>query len=141
MSKKTSLLVRSQFLRLFRNTLTADHMSSPHNRVKFLTQLQMPLSPKSKIFSNLHKFLRILKKKISFISQIFLKLPTPKNVVTWMPESFRFITPFRTQRVHRSQTLMNFALPKFYPNFTLIQEKSELGNISLSQIWDLGTAW
>ena len=40
-----------------------------------------------------------------------------------MPESFRFMTPFRNQRLHGSQTLMNSAWPYFYPNFTLIKKK------------------
>ena len=50
--KKTSLLVRSETLGLFGNTLTSDQMNSPHNRVKFPQQVQMPLSSKQKKFLN-----------------------------------------------------------------------------------------
>ena len=81
-------LVSSEILELFGKTLTTDHMNSLHNRVKFLQQLQMTLSTKRKIFSEifLHflnqcKSLPILKKKITFIAQIFWKLFTSKNVV------------------------------------------------------------
>ena len=79
-----------------------------------------------------------MKKNISSIAQISWWFLTLKNVVTWMPETFRFITSFRNQRVHGSQTLVNSSWPHFYPNFRLIQDKSQVQNISLSQFWDLG---
>ena len=135
-------------LALFGNTLTDDHMNSLHNRVKFPQQVQTSLSQNPKVFSrffchfwNLHEIFCILKKNISFIAQIFLRLLFPKNVVTRMPKSFRFITPFRNQRVHGSHTLVNSLWPLFYHYFPLIQEKIQLENISLSQIWDLRTLW
>ena len=46
-----SFLVRSQILRLFGNTLTADDKSPPHKREKILQPVQMQLSKKSKAFS------------------------------------------------------------------------------------------
>ena len=51
-------------------------------------------------FGKLHKILCILKKNISFITQIFRRLLTPRNMVTWMPESSSFRTPYESQRVH-----------------------------------------
>ena len=45
-----SLLVRSDILGLFGNTLTADLMNFPHNRDRFLQQVQTPLSEKPKTF-------------------------------------------------------------------------------------------
>ena len=67
--------------------------------------------------------MRILKTKVSFIATRFWKLLTPINMVTWMPESSRFRTPFGNQRFYGSQTMRNSAWPYFYPNFQLIQHK------------------
>ena len=92
-------------------------------------------------FENLHNILRTLKEKITFIAQIFWKFVTLKNVVTWMPESFRFITPLRNQHVPGSQTLTNSAWPHFYHDISSIQDKSALENISPSQIWELRIVW
>ena len=69
--------------------------------------------------------MRILKKKTSFITQIFWKLLTPKNVVTWTQESSRFRTAFVNQRINESETLTNSAWPQFYANFTIIQKKKK----------------
>ena len=40
-----------------------------------------------------------------------------------MPVSSCFRTPFASTRIHRSQTLLQPALQRFYPNFSLIQNK------------------
>ena len=48
---------------------------------------------------------------------------TKRNVVTSMPESFGFRKPFRSQRVHGSQTLLKRPLQHLYPNFLLIYNK------------------
>ena len=115
-SWETSLLVRSEILGLFGNTLTADHMNSLHNRDKLPPHNQTALIPKQKTFSecfwdfrNLHKNLSIFETKASFIAQIFQKLLTPENMVTGIPESSRFRTHFVNQRVRGSQTLTNSA--------------------------------
>ena len=71
---------------------------------------------------NLHKILLIFNKKISFIALIFRKLLNPTNVVTLMPVSSSFRTPFASKRVHGSQTLLEFALQHFHPNFPLIKD-------------------
>ena len=79
----------------------------------------------------------ILKKKTSVIAQIFGKLLTLENVVTWMPESSRCRTPFVNHRVHGCQTLKNSAWLQFCRNFTLIQKKIHWENIFAIEIWDL----
>ena len=71
-------------------------------------------------FCNLIKILCILKKKVSFIAQIFRRLLSPRNVVTCIPESSYFKTPFGNQRVHVSQTLLKYARQNLYPKFLLI---------------------
>ena len=147
-SNNASLLITSEILGLFGKRLTADQMNSLHNRDKLEDQFQTPLFPQRKTFSelffafsNLNKTLHILKENSSCIAQIFWKLLTPENGVSWMPESSRFRTPIVNQHVHGYQTLTNFAWWHFYPNFTLLRRKIKLGNISPSHIWDLKTAW
>ena len=57
------------------------------------------------------------------MAQIFGKFLIPKNVVTWMPESSRFKTPFLTESVDVSQTMLKSPRQQFYRNFPLIQDK------------------
>ena len=72
------------------------------------------------------------------IAQIFGKLLTPKNVLTWMPKSSSFKTPSCSQRVHRSQTLLKSARRHFYPNLPLIKMNWVGKHISESdpKCWD-----
>ena len=74
-------------------------------------------------FSNLDKILRIFKTKIKFIAEIFGRLFSPRNVVTWIPESSCFRRPFHSQHVHLSQTLLKSAQQHFYSNFPLTWER------------------
>ena len=71
----------------------------------------------------LHKILSNFLKKISFIALILPKLLTSKNVVIWMLESSCFETPFSSQRVNGSKTILKFGRQHFYPNFQLISDK------------------
>ena len=64
-----------------------------------------------------------MKKRFSFVPWIFPKLLTPKNVVSWMPESSCFRTLFRSQCVNGSQNLLKAARQHFYLNFGLFLEK------------------
>ena len=50
LSKKTSLLVRSEIFELFGNTFAADHIYSRHNWGKFTQHVKCPLSQKEKTF-------------------------------------------------------------------------------------------
>ena len=75
LSWKTSPLVRFKILGLSGNMLTADHMYSRHTLEKVRQQVQTLLPENWKRFSeiffdfyNLHKILRIWKKKVSFIA-------------------------------------------------------------------------
>ena len=74
-------------------------------------------------FWNLHKITPISKKKVYFIAQICRKLLTARIVFTWMPKSFCFRTPFQSQGVHGSQTILKFKRQQYHPNFLLIQDK------------------
>ena len=59
---------------------------------------------------------------------------TPKNVVLWMREISCFGTPFPSQRVHGTQTVLKAVSRVVYPNFPLMQDK-------LSQKTSLVTRW
>ena len=83
-------------------------------------------------FLNLHEILNIMKKTISFIAQIFWKLLTPKNGLPSIPKRSSFTTPFGSQSVRGSQTLLKSPRNRFYPNFPLIQDKLSLKHLSQS---------
>ena len=123
-------------------------MNSRHNRVEFLQQLQTPLSQKPNIF--LEIFLAFpkstenfahLEKKNSLHSSNVLEVILSEECGSLMPETFRFITLFSNLHLDGFQTLANSASTYFYPNFSLIQDKSELETVSLSHIRDLKTVW
>ena len=57
-------------------------------------------------FRNLHEISNILKKKMSFIADLFAKLRTRKNVVRYMSKKSRFQGPFNRQHGKRVQTLL-----------------------------------
>ena len=74
-------------------------------------------------FCNLHKIQCFLKKKISFIAEIFVKLLTPRNKVTGIPEHSPLRTPLDSQRVHRRESLLKSAQQHLPPNYPLSQDK------------------
>ena len=85
MKSKRSLLVTWKFLRLFVNTLTADDKYSLLNRRSLTQHIQVQLSQKQKLFSELfYPFLKSkinierFEKKMTFIAYVFPKLQTPK---------------------------------------------------------------
>ena len=59
-------------------------------------------------FSNLNLILNILKriKNMTFIANLFSKLETAKDEVTYMSKEPRFSTPFHSQYVKGSQKLL-----------------------------------
>ena len=98
--------------RLSRNMFKRHYLQHCKNFLKFFIH-----------FYNLHKILRILKKKITFMVEIFLRLMSPRNMVTWMPDSSCLRTPLQSQRVHVSQTLPKSLRQHFYHNFLLTTDK------------------
>ena len=65
------------------NTLTANYEQSRRNRESLPLPIQMKLSEKLKIFcSTFIAFLKSTFKKKSLLALVFLKLLTPKNVLT-----------------------------------------------------------
>ena len=128
-SWKISLLVTSEILGVIVNTLTANDKYFLQNSQNFLQPIQMPLSKKEKKFLNfslhfwnLTSILNILKKKMTFTVDVFPKLQTAKNV-RQISEKPRFGTPFNSQDVKGSQTLVKSAWQHFYQIFPSLLEK------------------
>ena len=83
-----SLLDSWKFFRPFLNTLTADDRYSLISKNKWMQTIQMHLSQKPKIFSELFwaffEFvlnLEHFQKKMTLIAYVFPKLPTTKDVL------------------------------------------------------------
>ena len=86
---KKSLWVISKILGLFLNPFTAINKYSLLNRDNFFKHFQMHLSQKRKIFSNFFLYFinfnsvsNIFKKTMTVIADVFLKIWTPKNVIS-----------------------------------------------------------
>ena len=83
-----SLLDTWKFFRLFLNTLTSNDTYSFNSKDKWMQAIQMHLSQKPKIFSELFgAFFKSalnfehFQKKMSLIAYVFPKLPTTKDVL------------------------------------------------------------
>ena len=55
---------------------------------------------------------------MSLIAEVFLKLLTPKDVLTYMYKRSCFSKPFDSERVNESQKLLKSAEKYFYPTFS-----------------------
>ena len=95
-----------------RNMFKRHYLKNPKSFLQFLFH-----------FPIVHKIYCILKERMSFIPQIFRKLLTSRNIVTWMPESSGFRTPVESQRGHGWQTLLKSACQHFHLNFPLTQDE------------------
>ena len=87
-SWKKSLLVLCKVLTMFVNILTADDKHFLVNRDNLRQPINTQLSQKKNYFMNLflqfwnlNKILKIFKKKMTLMADVFAKLRTPKNVV------------------------------------------------------------
>ena len=69
-------------------------------------------------FWNLHQILNILKQKMTLIVYVFPKLQTAKDLVRPMSKKRRFRTPFDSQYVKRSQTLLKSGWQHFCQIFS-----------------------
>ena len=93
--------------------MTADDKYSLLNRDNLTQPIPTQLSQKQKAFSQF--FLPFskstlnfehLRKKMTLIADLFLKLRTPKNVLRYMSKKSRFQGPFDRQHGKRVQTLL-----------------------------------
>ena len=87
-SWKKSLLVLCKVLTMFVNILTTDDKRFLVNRDSLRQPINTQLSQKKNYFMNLflqfwnlNKILKIFKKKMTLMADVFAKLRTPKNVV------------------------------------------------------------
>ena len=69
-------------------------------------------------FWNLHQILKILKRKMIAIANIFSKLQTVKMLVKPLSKKLRFRTSFDSQHLKGSQTLVKSAWENFYHTFS-----------------------
>ena len=83
-----SLLVTSEILGLFFNTMTADDKYSPRSRNSVPQPIQMHLSETQKFFTqllpaflNFTSIFKYFEKKMKLIAYVFPKLKTAKNAV------------------------------------------------------------
>ena len=88
MELQKSLLETSKFFSLFFNTFTADDKYSLISRYNSMQTIQMHLSQKQKIFSEVFSAFfetalnfEHFRKKMTLIAYVFPKLPTTKDVV------------------------------------------------------------
>ena len=123
MSRKTWLLVTSEVLGLFVNTLTADDKYYCFKRENFQQEFQMHLSQKAKNLASI--FIPFLEstsnfqhfgKKCETHSSNFSEILTPKDFDTSMPERFRFRTTFSSRHINESQILLKSDRQHFCPN-------------------------
>ena len=56
-------------------------------------------------FQNVHEILKLFKKKMTLIADLFPKLRTPKNAVRYMSKKSRFKVPFDRKHGKRVQKL------------------------------------
>ena len=74
-------------------------------------------------FWYVHKIWNILRKTMSVLAEIFLKLLFPKVVATETSTKSCFRTPFGNQRVNGFQTPLKVARHHYYPFFPWISDK------------------
>ena len=98
---------------MFRNTLTPNDKYLVRDFENSSSPIQMQLSLKRKIFLvpffkfwDLNQILIILKKKMIVIATLLRKLQAVKDVVRPLSKKHRFRTPFNSQHVKGSQTLV-----------------------------------
>ena len=61
------------------------------------------------LFLNIHQILIVLKKKMIVIANVLVILQTVKDLVTPLSKKYRFKTPFDSENVKGSQTLVKSA--------------------------------
>ena len=121
---KMSPLVICSILGAFRNTLTANDKYPCSGLWRLSNPIQMQLSLKPKIFSvffnyfwNLHQTLNNSNKNIIVTATLLLKLQPVKDLVWPHSEKHCFRTPFDSQDVKGSQTLLKSASVHFHHVF------------------------
>ena len=115
-----SLLVISEILGLFVNTLTADDKYSCRNSENLRQPIQVQLSNKDEtffefftLFLKLSSIFQIFEKKITLIAYESLKLRTANVVVREISRKLRPRIPSKSQHVKVCQTLMNYVRHNF----------------------------
>ena len=106
--------------------MTAKYEYFHINRENMLLRIQMQLCENPEIFSGLFYAVlestlnfRCFETKMKLIGEVFLKLLTPKDVLTEMHNRVCFWKHFSSERVNGSQKLLKSAEKYFCPTFSL----------------------
>ena len=139
LSSKKPVLVWSEILRLFVNTLTADGKYFCRNMQNFQKQLQTPLCQKENNFSGIFfDFLNF----VWNLQHFEKKSEYPSLIISEIIHSQRvgyFRTPFGNQPFNGFQTLLKSARHNYYRIFEWIRDKLSWRKACLSLIWNLKT--
>ena len=128
MNWRMSLLVISEFLGLFINTLTAEDKHFLCNGENSPQPIQIQLSKRQKTFSQFFteflKFIFSFKyfEEMTIIAYVLPKLKTAKVLVRPLFKKWRFITPFDSQHVKGSKALVKSTWQHFYGMFSSLWE-------------------
>ena len=141
------LILRSEILGLFVNTVTANEKYSTHYRDAFAKSIQIQLSKKLNVFLNsllsfwnFHKILNVLKKKKRLIAYLFPIFLTLKCRVIQMSKRSCLRTPSSSSTCYWVPETAKIYTKTFLP-FSLVNLRNDLKDVSLTQIWNLGTVW
>ena len=114
---------------MIRNTFTANDKYPVLDCLNFSSPNQMELYLKPTIFFdflfhfwNLHQILNILEKKLIVIPTLFRKIHNVKNVVKPLSKKHHSRTPFDSQHVKASQTLVKSVSEHFHHIFSSLWE-------------------
>ena len=134
---KTSLLVRSEILRLFVNTMTADEKYSRHNRENLPQRIQMQLSKTKKCLSKFYFIFKIYRKFGTFWKKYEFHNLSISPIIDSVKHSYLnvwrscFRTPFGCKHVNGPKTLLKSARRPLHPIFSLIWDKLSWKNFLL----------
>ena len=144
----TSLLVISETLGLFGNTMTADHMYFRHRWEKFPKQVQTQLSQKQKTFSgNFIAFLksgenfRHFEKKDHLHSINISEFIEPRKCSYLNARKLLFWNTFPESTCSRITNIAETYTAALLSKFLINLKENDLENMSLSHIKNVTTVW
>ena len=114
-------------LGLIVNTLTTNYEYSRSHRENLMLPIEIKLSEKPSMFVGIFffwifgfyiKFSMFLKKTMSHIGQVFLKLLSLKYVLIKMDKRCCFWKPYGSERFKESQNTLKSAEEYFHPSFS-----------------------
>ena len=124
--QKNWFFIRYEILGLLVHTLTANYEYSGRNRENLPLAIPMQLSIQRKTFAVFFSFccifwiyvkLNCFEKKMSLIGQVFLKLLTPKDILTKCITGLLSVNPLGVNVLKSSENCWNLQKKYFFPTF------------------------